>query len=280
MKIILSSLLFAYSFCLSAQGFTVFPLGNLGNNQHHTGKVWLNELNHADSTFNFSIALATFEKGALLDWHQHPGGQILQIVDGVGYYQERGKAVELVRKGDIVKCRPDVEHWHGASHESGVAYLAISPAHKGRTIWHQPVTKEEYQMALALKVQPANQEEEIRKLSLDKWRWMAEKKVDTLATLFNNKAMFIHMGGNMNKEQELNVIQTGRIQYRKTEIEETSVQILGETAILLSKLRLTAVVNGNEVVNPFTVTEVYIREGNRWTMGALSFTRLLTPQGQ
>lgn len=279
MKISFSALLIVSSSFLHAQGFTVFPLGNLGNNQHHTGKVWLNELIHPDSTFNFSVALATFEKGAILDWHRHPGGQILQIVDGIGYYQERGKAVELVHKGDIVKCQPDVEHWHGASHESGVAYLAISPAHKGKTIWHQAVTKEEYEKALALPVQPANQEAEIRQLSLDKWRWMAEKKVDTLATLFHDKAVFVHMGGTMNKEQELSVIQTGRIEYRKAEIEETSVQLLGQTAILLSKLRLTAVVNGNEVINPFTVTEVYIREGNRWTIGSLSFTRLLTPQG-
>lgn len=60
-----------------AQEVPIFPKGEKSPNVHHTGDVWLNELNGADSTFNFSIAVATFEPGAKLDWHIHPGGQIL-----------------------------------------------------------------------------------------------------------------------------------------------------------------------------------------------------------
>jgi hypothetical protein len=53
---------------------------------------------------------------------------------------------------------------------------------------------------------------------------------------------------------------------------------IGEaTAILLNKIRLIAIVGGNEAINPSVVTEVYVHEGNRWTLGSLSFTRLLTP---
>jgi hypothetical protein len=40
---------------------------------------------------------------------------------------------------------------------------------------------------------------------------------------------------------------------------------------------LDAVVGGNEVSNPFTVTEVYIKENGKWKLGAMSFTKLLTP---
>ncbi len=127
-----------------AQEVPIFPKGEKSPNVHHTGGVWLNELNGADSTFNFSIAVATFEPGAKLDWHIHPGGQILLITEGIGYYQEKGKPRQTVHKGDVIKCLPGVEHWHGASPQSSFAYIATSPAQKGRTIWLQKVTDQEY----------------------------------------------------------------------------------------------------------------------------------------
>lgn len=120
-------------------------------------------------------------------------------------------------------------------------------------------------------------EQEIITLSKMKWRWMAERKVDTLATLFDEKAMFVHMGGSWGKEQEINVIRSGSIHYKQANIEETSVQIIGSTAILLSKIKLLAVVGGNEVINPFMVTEVYVQQRGKWKLGSLSFTKLLTP---
>jgi 4-carboxymuconolactone decarboxylase len=128
----------------SAQQTPIFPKGEKGANVHHVGTVYLTELNVADSVFNFSTAQAVFEAGARLDWHQHPGGQILLITDGVGFYQEKGKPKQTVRKGDIVKCQPGIEHWHGATYESGVTYIATSPAQRGKTIWLQRVTDQEY----------------------------------------------------------------------------------------------------------------------------------------
>ena len=123
---------------------TIFPKGEKAANVHHIGNVWLNELSAADSTFTYSISLATFDPGARLDWHSHPGGQILLITDGVGYYQEKGKPKQTVRKGDVVKCLPGIEHWHGSTAQSGVTYVATSPVQKGKTVWLQRVTDQEY----------------------------------------------------------------------------------------------------------------------------------------
>ena len=120
-----------------------------------------------------------------------------------------------------------------------------------------------------------NAEQEIVDLSKEKWRWMAERKVDALAALFHDDAVFVHMGGTMSRSQELEVIKSGGIQYKNAEIQEVSVKIIGTTAILLNRIRLTAVVGGNEVVNPFVVTEVYVQQGGTWKLGSLSFTRLL-----
>lgn len=120
-------------------------------------------------------------------------------------------------------------------------------------------------------------EQEVIKLSREKWRWMADKNVDTLQDLFDEKAVFVHMGGSWGKEQEINIIRSGSIHYKQADIQETSVQIIGTTAILLSRIKLLAVVGGNEVTNPFLVTEVYVQQGGKWLLGSLSFTRLLTP---
>ena len=120
-----------------------------------------------------------------------------------------------------------------------------------------------------------NAEQEIVSLSKEKWRWMSERKVDSLATLFHEEAVFVHMGGTMSKKQELDVIRSGGIQYKDVEIQEESVRFIGTTAILLNKIRLVAVVGGNEVTNPFVVTEVYVQQNGTWKLGSLSFTRLL-----
>ena len=119
-------------------------------------------------------------------------------------------------------------------------------------------------------------EEEILNLSRVKWRWMSERRVDTLAALFHEKAVFVHMGGTMSRDQELNVIKTGGIYYKQADIQEASVQSIGNTAILLNRIRLLAVVGGNEVTNPFVVTEVYVKQDAAWKLGSMSFTRLLT----
>src|SRR3984957_2165676 len=123
---------------------SIFPKGELSTAKNHTGDIWLSELNVGDSTFDPSIAMATYGAGAKLDWHSHPGGQVLLITEGVGYYQERGKPARIVHKGDVIKCAPGVEHWHGATPNSGFAYIAVTPTQKGKTIWLEPVSGKDY----------------------------------------------------------------------------------------------------------------------------------------
>ena len=125
-----------------------------------------------------------------------------------------------------------------------------------------------------------NAEQEIINLSKEKWQWMSDKKVDILDDLFHKKAVFVHMGGSWGKEQELNVIKSGGIWYKKADIHEVSVNIIDNTAILLNRIDLLAVVGGNEVTNPFMVTEVYVKQNGAWKLGSLSFTRLITRGGE
>lgn len=119
-------------------------------------------------------------------------------------------------------------------------------------------------------------DQEVIKLSKEKWQWMADKNADALEDLFHDKSVFVHMGGSWGKERELNIIKSGGIWYRKADVHEASVNIIDNTAILLNRITLTAEVGGNEVINPFEVTEVYVKQDGKWKLGSLSFTRLMT----
>jgi len=122
-----------------------------------------------------------------------------------------------------------------------------------------------------------NAEQEIINLSKKKWDWMADKNVDSLNVLFDDKAMFIHMGGTWGKAQEITTIKSGGIWYKKAEVYSVVVNMFGNTAILLNDIDLVAGVGGNEVTNPFMVTEVYIKENGKWKMGSLTFSHLMRP---
>lgn len=121
------------------------------------------------------------------------------------------------------------------------------------------------------------EEQELLELSKTKWTWMADKKVESLDTLFQENCVFVHMGGSWGKKQELDVIKSGGIWYKKAEVYSASVNIFGNTAILLNDIDLVASVGDREVTNPFMVTEVYIKENGKWKMGSLTFSHLLRP---
>ena len=120
-------------------------------------------------------------------------------------------------------------------------------------------------------------EQEVINLSKEKWQWMADKNADKLADLFHEKAMFIHIGGSWGKEQEVNIIKSGGIWYKKADIHEVTVNIIDNTAILLNRITSLAFVGGHEVTTLFMVTEVYIKQNGAWKMGSLSFSRLNAP---
>jgi len=126
-------------------------------------------------------------------------------------------------------------------------------------------------------MQNTNLEQEVIDLSKEKWRWMSERNVETLDALFHEKSVFVHMGGSWGKEREIDIIKSSGIHYKKADIHELSVNIIDNTAVLLNRITLLAVVGGNEVINPFMVTEAYVQQESSWKLVSFSFTKLLTP---
>ena len=124
---------------------TLFLKGERAPADYFTGVAWVKNLVPADDTFNTVIANVVFEPGARNNWHTHPGGQVLIVTDGTGYYQEKGKPIQVLHKGDVVKILPDVEHWHGASPDGELTHIAVNTnSQKGVVVWLNRVTDEEY----------------------------------------------------------------------------------------------------------------------------------------
>ncbi len=116
------------------------------------------------------------------------------------------------------------------------------------------------------------EEQELVNLSKDKWQLMADKNVDKLAPLFHDEAKFVHMSGTWKKDEELEIIKTGSIWYKNTDVKDVAVELIDDTAILWSRITLTANVRGNDVVTEFTVTEVFNKQKKDWKLLALTFS--------
>ncbi|MDC6384357.1 cupin domain-containing protein [Flagellimonas taeanensis] len=117
--------------------------GTKAPNTHYIGEAWLNAIIHDDSELGYNITKATFKANSTLDWHKHSSAQVLIIVEGNAYYQEKGNEPVILKKGDVIKCGKDIEHWHSSTKFSDVTYLALYSGEQPTT-WTEVVTQEYY----------------------------------------------------------------------------------------------------------------------------------------
>ncbi len=117
--------------------------GNRAPNTHYIGDAYLNRLLDSDRELPYNITKATFKANSTLDWHYHASTQVLVVVEGEGYYQERGKDPILMKTGDVIRCPRQTEHWHSSSKNSDVTYLALYGG-TTPTSWTEVLTQEYY----------------------------------------------------------------------------------------------------------------------------------------
>ena len=116
-------------------------------NTNYLGEAWLNPLIRSDESLSYNITKATFKANSTLNWHKHTDQQVLILVSGKGYYQEKGKQPIVIKEGDVIRCSANTEHWHASSKEQDVTYLAI---YKGETEWTDVLTQEAYDQVAGL----------------------------------------------------------------------------------------------------------------------------------
>lgn len=148
----LTTILFTFSTYVKANEMknseidTIFGQGEANPyGQYFTGQTYLKMLSNKDDIWNSSIGNVTFEPGARTNWHKHSGGQILLVLGGEGRYQERGKEIQVLHKGDIIRIAPDVEHWHGAAPDQWFSHISVETNLPNNTVtWLEPVTDTDY----------------------------------------------------------------------------------------------------------------------------------------
>lgn len=112
---------------------------------YFTGKSYLANLSDYDDTLKMPVANVTFEPCTRTNWHYHTGGQVLLVTNGEGRHQIRGKEIEILKPGDVIKVGPNVEHWHGAAPDSWFSHIALTPnSDDNKPIWLEPVNDTEY----------------------------------------------------------------------------------------------------------------------------------------
>ena len=128
---------------------TIFPKGKKITGDNFIGEVWQERLISVDSAWNCPMGNVTFSPSARNNWHSHPGGQILLIISGKGWYQEEGKAARSLEAGDVVMIPENVKHWHGATKDNWFThiYIVTNPK-KGSCQWFGPVTEKVYNQLL------------------------------------------------------------------------------------------------------------------------------------
>lgn len=124
---------------------SIFPKGDRAPADYFTGKVYLYMLAQKTESNHYSLGSVTFEPGARSNWHTHPAGQTLLVINGEGLYQEKGKPVKTIKKGERIICSPNIEHWHGASPKTQMTHIAVTnDTGAGGVVWLKPVTDDEY----------------------------------------------------------------------------------------------------------------------------------------
>lgn len=124
---------------------THFNNEHLMPEEYLTGRAWVKVLFKDNYTQNSIVKSFSFEAGARNNWHTHAGLQMLIATEGTGFYQEKGKPVQILQKGSVVTIIPGVEHWYGAAPDSTFTHLAIiTEIQCGKMEWKDKVSEEEY----------------------------------------------------------------------------------------------------------------------------------------
>jgi quercetin dioxygenase-like cupin family protein len=112
-----------------------------------TGDVWQDEVLVGRAPSRMRATNVTFSPGARTAWHQHPVGQTLWAVAGVGRVQLEGEPVQELRPGDTAMIPPNTRHWHGAATDRIFTHLAMSEVddNGGGTEWFEHVSDADYQ---------------------------------------------------------------------------------------------------------------------------------------
>lgn len=94
---------------------------------------------------------------------------------------------------------------------------------------------------------------------------MIDKDIDKLNKIVKEKTTFTHMSGRtQTKEEYLEDIRSGALDYRSYTIENPKVTIDGNTAVLKARVTLTARAYGAQGTYPFNISAYFEKVEGEW----------------
>jgi hypothetical protein len=121
----------------------------------------------------------------------------------------------------------------------------------------------------------SNTEQAVLKLSQKKFSWLINKQTDSLKSVLDDRLMFVHSNGWTETKQELlDDLKNGKLDYISIDVSEASVRVFESTAVVTGKGKFSVEVDGNPLVINLFYTEVYILKNKKWLLASRHSNRM------
>ncbi|MFZ9503670.1 MAG: nuclear transport factor 2 family protein [Cyclobacteriaceae bacterium] len=118
------------------------------------------------------------------------------------------------------------------------------------------------------------EETEIMNLAKKKFRWMVEKKIDSLSALADERLSYIHSNGWIQTKKDFIEDFNGKLIFHDIQIVELHSRVYRRSAVVTGKGHFIVSLNGNRMEVDLLFTEVYIRSGGKWKLVSRHANRL------
>ena len=228
-------------------------------------------LGHGDASLRnepvFAKLAAKYGKSpvqVILRWHIQKGNSIIPSSKSPAHLADNLDIFDFVLTDDemaeIAKLATPGKTYYTADESVYERYLSIPDDFD--------VQEVEYQEELKAEILAASDEY---------WKAQFDLDVEQLRKTTDPKAPFVHMGITMDRGAEEEAIAQRHIVTVKRDDKHVDVRVIDdEIAIILRQLELTALVGGNEAVNPFVATETYHRQADgSWKLISFVYTHIM-----
>ena len=120
----------------------------------------------------------------------------------------------------------------------------------------------------------SKEETEIMNLVKKKFRWMVEKKIDSLSALADERLSYIHSNGWVQTKKDFIEDFSGKLIYHDINVVELHSRVYRRSAVVTGKGHFTVSLNGNRLEVDLLFTEVYIRSAGKWKLVSRHANRL------
>jgi Domain of unknown function (DUF4440) len=113
----------------------------------------------------------------------------------------------------------------------------------------------------------SRREQEVLQLSHAKFKWLVQKKLDSLKVVLDERLSYIHSNGWMQTKNELIAdLMSGKLTYESIDIVKDSIRIYPKSAVVTGRGKFVATMGGATNTYDLTYTETYVLQKREWKL--------------